>query len=236
MGSLTGAEAWVAPEVGVSGRWDPSHARAVAPHDDRWWDGRMPSALLPADHLPARCRPRRPRRRGPGRVLATGACGQDTPRADDPTRRSPTETTRDTERHGIRGAAGPRRWCRGVPGRAHGRAGRERDRHDPVRRGRLHRPRGDGAGPRHRGTAHHGPERRQRPDRHERRAGRDDRSTSARPRAATRSRRPPAPCSTTCSCRRTSGPSAADTARTRGRRAAGAGTPSGCVARGATLR
>ena len=44
MGSLTGAEAWVAPEVGASGRWDPSHARAVAPHDDRWWDGRMPSA------------------------------------------------------------------------------------------------------------------------------------------------------------------------------------------------
>lgn len=77
MGSLTGAEAWVAPEVGASGRWDPSHARAVAPHDDRWWDGRMPSAPLPPT----------PTRTTSGRaalaalalagVLATVACGQD---------------------------------------------------------------------------------------------------------------------------------------------------------------
>ena len=57
MGSLTGAAAWVAPEVGASGRWDPSHARAVAPHDDRWWDGRMPSATPPADPHPPHERP-----------------------------------------------------------------------------------------------------------------------------------------------------------------------------------
>ena len=83
MGSLTGAEAWVAPEVGASGRWDPSHARAVAPRDDRWWDGRMPSAPLPPP----------PSRTASGRaalgalalagVLATAACGQDATRADD---------------------------------------------------------------------------------------------------------------------------------------------------------
>ncbi len=92
MGSLTGAEAWVAPEVGVSGRWDPSHARAVAPRDDRWWDGRVPSALLPpttsravAAHVVLGVV-------ALAGVLATGACGQDTPAPTTPPASS-TETT-----------------------------------------------------------------------------------------------------------------------------------------------
>lgn len=85
MGSLTGAEAWVAPEVGASGRWDPSHARAVAPRDDRWCDVPMPSTTprMPSARL-ALARPARGRSRratavgvtGLALALLLGACGE----------------------------------------------------------------------------------------------------------------------------------------------------------------
>ena len=98
VGEPNGAGGVGAPRVARGGRWDPSHARAVAPRDDRWWDGRMPTTTTP--RMPAAPPWRSPLAPGPGACgdcVVLGAEPEPAPRparARNPAPRHPTALRR----------------------------------------------------------------------------------------------------------------------------------------------